>query len=116
MQNPSQEDEAVFEEFTLLVADNWINRLIGLLRYNKIDQNTALWLTPCASIHTMWMRFSIDVIFLDKSHKVLKISENVRPFLFRVAPPNTCSVIEVAAHNAKRLGFNVNKVVNLQQY
>lgn len=62
----------------------------------------------------MWMRFSIDVIFLDKNHKILKIEENVAPFSFRMAPAGTHSVLELAAHNSMRLGFRVNEKIKLE--
>lgn len=99
----------------VLVAESWLSRLIGLLRYNRIDNETGLWLVPCSSIHTMWMRFSIDVVFLDAECKVLKVKENVRPFGFCVAPKGTESVLEVAAMNANRLGFAVNDKIKLKQ-
>lgn len=113
MSLPLCQDKA---SLTVLVADTWFDRLIGLIRFSGLDDKTALWLKPCSSVHTMWMRFSIDVVFLDANCKVLKIKENLVPFWFGVAPKGTDSVLEVAAHNAKRLGFAVNKTINLQQY
>ena len=59
----------------------------------------------------MWMRFSIDVVFLDESHKILRICENVKPFQFRMAPPGTCSVLELAAFNAKRVRLEVGEAL-----
>ena len=102
------------EQLKVLLANRWLSRLVGLLRFNRLDNNTGLLLVPCGSIHTMWMRFSIDVLFLDKEHKVLKIEENVRPFRFRMAPSGTWAVLELAAFNAKRLGFHVNESIQLK--
>lgn len=112
----SPEHKSGNNRLSVFVADTWLSRLVGLLRFNKIDNYTALWLKPCASIHTMWMRFNIDVVFLDESCKVLKIKENVRPFSFVFAPKGTASVLEVAAFNAKQLGFSVNTPIKLQHY
>ena len=102
------------QPLSVLVADTWLSRLVGLLRYNRIDNSTGLWLLPCGSIHTMWMRFSIDAVYLDECGKILKIKENIKPFRFDFAPEGTSSVLEVAANNAKQLGFSVNETLDLK--
>ncbi|MCX5701721.1 MAG: DUF192 domain-containing protein [Candidatus Omnitrophica bacterium] len=54
------------------VADTFLKRLIGLLRRKSLSQGEALILIPSNSIHSFFMRFSIDVLFLDKSGRVVK--------------------------------------------
>ena len=44
----------------------------GLLGRDSLDSGAALLLSPCAAIHTAWMRFAIDVIFLDAGGRVLR--------------------------------------------
>ena len=68
-------------------------------------------LQPCGSVHSMGMRFAIDVIFLDKDGKVLKIKENMRPLRFCFAPKNTFSVLELASGNAKRTGIHLEQTL-----
>ena len=87
------------------IADRFFRRAIGLLSRRSLPDDEALLITPCASVHTFGMRFSIDVVFLGKRNEILKISENVRPFGVCFAPRGTKSVLEMAAGNASRTGL-----------
>lgn len=57
----------------------------------------ALWLIPCRAIHTVGMRFPIDVVLLDKSLKVVLLMENLPPFRLSKFHRSTHSVLELAA-------------------
>jgi uncharacterized membrane protein (UPF0127 family) len=65
-------------------ADTFCRRLVGLLNRNSLEKGEALILKPCSSIHTFFMRFSIDVLFLDKNSKVIGLFSVLRPF--RITP------------------------------
>jgi uncharacterized membrane protein (UPF0127 family) len=56
----------------------------------------GLWLVPCESIHTFFMRFPIDVIYLDRHHRVKKVRSAVLPWRFS-ACFSAHSVIELPA-------------------
>lgn len=62
------------------VADTFFSRFIGLLNRSSLDSNEALVLTRCQSIHMFFMRFSIDVIFVNNKNVVVGIVENIKPF------------------------------------
>ena len=62
------------------VASTFRQRLIGLLGKNDFSKGTALWIHRCNSIHTFFMRFPIDVVFVDKQLKVCKVVQNIKPF------------------------------------
>lgn len=91
----------------LWLANTWYRRLLGLIPFSGLQAEQGLWLLPGAGIHTFWMRFRIDVLFLDKSHKILKICDNVGPFQLRFAPSGTRSVVEFAAGQAADLALSV---------
>ena len=55
------------------MADNFKTRTVGLLGDARLDEDEALIIKPCWSIHTFFMRFPIDVVFLDKHSNVKKI-------------------------------------------
>jgi uncharacterized protein len=55
------------------IADSSKTRKTGLLNHERLDAGEGLWLTPCEGVHTIGMKFPIDVLFLDKRRKVLKI-------------------------------------------
>jgi len=56
-----------------LIADTSKTRKTGLLKHNRLESGEGLWITPCEGVHTVGMKFPIDVLFLDKKRKVVKI-------------------------------------------
>jgi uncharacterized membrane protein (UPF0127 family) len=56
-----------------LIADTSKARKTGLLKHDRLEHGEGLWITPCEGVHTVGMKFPIDVLFLDKKRKVLKI-------------------------------------------
>lgn len=82
---------------TLINANTFMSRLRGLMARPELPQGTALLLDPCQSIHTCFMRFNLDVIFLDKRHNVTGVRTNVAPWKFCIAPSGTRKVIEMQA-------------------
>lgn len=55
------------------IADSSVKRKIGLLKHTRLEAGDGLWITPCEAVHTIGMKFAIDVLFLDKKRRVLKI-------------------------------------------
>jgi len=62
------------------VADTAQRRSKGLLGRRGLEPGTALWIVPCESVHTFWMQFSLDLVYLDKQNRIVKIRRNVRPW------------------------------------
>ncbi|RLA63237.1 MAG: DUF192 domain-containing protein [Epsilonproteobacteria bacterium] len=61
------------------LADSTFSRVKGLMFDEKIEGDGLL-IRPCNSIHTFFMKFNIDVLFLNKSLKVVKIIRNMPPW------------------------------------
>ena len=55
------------------IADSSKTRNVGLLKHDRLEPGDGLWITPCEGVHTIGMKFPIDVLFLDKRRKVVKI-------------------------------------------
>ncbi len=81
----------------LEVADGFWSRFKGLQFRRALPAGTGLLLVPCASIHTFWMRFALDVIFLSDAGRVLEVRTNVRPWRMVIAARGTHAVLEVTA-------------------
>jgi uncharacterized membrane protein (UPF0127 family) len=79
------------------VADCFRKRLVGLLGRRALDPGSALWLFPSNAIHTIGMRFPIDVVMLSRNATVVKVWAGVRPY--SVVWPNfqAQSVLELPA-------------------
>jgi uncharacterized membrane protein (UPF0127 family)/Flp pilus assembly protein protease CpaA len=65
-----------------LLADTALLRLRGLLGRKELPAGEGVLLTPAASIHTWFMHFPIDVVFLESDLTVLGMREAVRPWRF----------------------------------
>ena len=62
----------------VFIADSYSKRLLGYM-FRKKPHHTAIMLKPCNSIHTFFMKFNIDVLFLDEHMQVIKKIENLMP-------------------------------------
>ncbi len=81
----------------LEIADSFFSRAKGLLGTKKLNQDQGLWIHQCNSIHTFFMNYTIDCIFIDKNLVVQKIFQNVKPYRMTLPVFKANSVIEVAA-------------------
>lgn len=62
------------------VADSFFKRLKGLMGKKSLLKSEGLMLISCNSIHTCFMRFPIDVVFLDMNYEVIKLKEGLSPW------------------------------------
>lgn len=79
------------------MACSFRSRCIGLLRRRSMPEHEGLLLMPGSSVHTLGMRFNIDVVFLSRQMRVLALAENVAPWRIVIAPKGTGRVLELAA-------------------
>jgi uncharacterized protein len=95
------------------LANTFFTRLRGLLFRRRLPPDEAIWLRPCNGVHTFWMLFAIDVIFLDRDLRIVKLVENMRPF--RVTRPHlgARSVIEMPAFTISRVGLKLGDQVEM---
>ncbi|HXG50519.1 MAG TPA: DUF192 domain-containing protein [candidate division Zixibacteria bacterium] len=83
-------------------ADNFLTRLIGLLKRSNLAPEEALWLTPSKGIHTIGMKFPIDVVFLDKSNVVLAVVSGLLPYRISGVYLRSYSVLELPSGTLKK--------------
>ena len=96
------EDGSVVCE-TCIVADTALTRMRGLLGRTELPSGEGMLIRPANSIHTWFMRFPIDVVFLDGDLTVLRVRSAVRPW--RTAGCRGAkAVLELAAGEAERRG------------
>jgi uncharacterized protein len=79
----------------LKIAVGFLDRGVGLLKYKSLPLNQGLWIHRCNSIHTFFMRFSIDCIFVDKELRVKSLRSAVAPWRFVLPQWGADSVFEV---------------------
>jgi uncharacterized membrane protein (UPF0127 family) len=84
----------------------------GLLGRKPLSENEGLLLTPAAAIHTWFMRFPIDVVFLDRELTVTAVVPELRPWR-TAARRGAKSVLELPAGEAARRGLGVGDRLEL---
>jgi uncharacterized protein len=86
------------------VADTHWSRLRGLIGVNPDDfgNGKGLWIRPCRGVHTLAMRFPIDVVYLDRAGKVVHAEQNLRPWRFAPVRMNATSVLELPGQTLAR--------------
>ena len=92
-------------------AERWPARLRGLLGSPPPAPGHALLITPCASVHTAFMRYPIDVVFVDRHGCILKVVEALPPW--RAAGCwRARHTLELAAGEARRVGLVPDAVLS----
>lgn len=86
------------------LADTPRARRIGLLKRAELPPGYGLWIYPCQAIHTFWMRFSIDVAFLDRHRRVKRVYHRMPPFRLTRIVWGARSVLELASGVLARSG------------
>jgi len=71
----------------------------------RLRPGEALWIPRCSSVHTCFVRFPLDLVFLDDDMRVTRVAESVGPFRARFGGREARSVVELAAGTAARLGL-----------
>ncbi|MBU2574975.1 MAG: DUF192 domain-containing protein [Elusimicrobia bacterium] len=80
----------------VIKADSFQSRLFGLIPRKSMAPEEGLWLEPCAMIHTCFMSFPIDAVFLGADLKALKICPELKPWRFSPWVRGAKSVLELA--------------------
>jgi uncharacterized membrane protein (UPF0127 family) len=83
-------------------AESFWARLVGLMGRSSLEEGEGLLLAPCASVQTLFMRFPIDVIFVDGDARVVKVAPALRPFRLALGGRGAREALEVAAGAAAR--------------
>jgi uncharacterized membrane protein (UPF0127 family) len=93
-----------------VVADSPLVRMRGLLGRRALSSDEGILLRPAGSVHTFFMRFAIDVVFLDRDGRVVRVADSVAPWR-TAAARGARAVLELRAGEAARRGVAVGDVL-----
>lgn len=88
-------------------------RRTGLLKHAQLPAGHALVIAPCNAIHTFFMRFAIDVLFVARDGRVLKVRSHVEPWRI-AASLRAHAVIELASGTAQHTGTVAGDTLEVQ--
>jgi uncharacterized membrane protein (UPF0127 family) len=77
------------------VAETPGTRMVGLLRDTTLAHGDGLWIVPCNSIHSFFMRFDFDAVFLDKDLRVVHLIREMKPWRISKIVFSAHSVLEL---------------------
>jgi uncharacterized membrane protein (UPF0127 family) len=88
------------------LADTSAKRRTGLLKHERLAPGEGLWIVPCESVHTFFMKFPIDLVYLSKDRKVKKVRHAVKPWRMS-ACLSAHSILELPAGAVEKTGTQV---------
>lgn len=97
------------------IADTASARNRGLLSHVRLAPGEGLWIVPCEGVHTIGMKFPIDVVFLNKKRKVLKIRREMKKWRMAMCLRGH-SVLELPAGTCDTAKTAVGDQLELEKY
>jgi uncharacterized membrane protein (UPF0127 family) len=97
------------------LADTSWTRMKGLLGQTSADfpSGKGLWITPSQGVHTIGMKFPIDVVYLDSGYRVIHVSHSLAPFRIAALKLRARSVIELPAGTLAQTRTSVGDVLEI---
>jgi uncharacterized membrane protein (UPF0127 family) len=96
------------------IADSSEKRRTGLLKHSALAPGEGLWIVPCESVHTFFMKFPIDLVYLDKALKVKKVRSAV-PAWRLSACLSAHSILELPAGTIERTQTAVGDLFEMEK-
>jgi uncharacterized protein len=87
------------------IADGFFDRLRGLMFKRELGEEEGLFMPNCNWVHTLFMRFSLDIVYLNKNNKICHIDVDVKPWRFCLPVFSAKSIIELNSGVAERLSL-----------
>ncbi|PKM82416.1 MAG: hypothetical protein CVU89_05275 [Firmicutes bacterium HGW-Firmicutes-14] len=98
---------------TAEVAGTWFSRLKGLMFRKGLADGHSLVLVPCSSVHSCFMRFNIDLLFVDRAGTVVYLTEDMPPFRFSPLIREAGFIVELPSGTIRLTGTCLNDRLNL---
>ena len=91
------------------IADSFLSRLRGLMFRRRLPEGRGLLLAPCDGVHMMFMRFAIDVVYLDADLRIKKIVRRLPPWTGLSFCRKAWGALELVSGEADRLKLIVGQ-------
>lgn len=97
------------------MANHYFSRLIGLMGQPSLPPKQGLWILPCSDIHSCFMRFEFDAIFVNKQYQVLHLVERMKPWRISKFVKGGHAVLELPAGAIAESGTQIGDVLELRE-
>jgi hypothetical protein len=82
------------------IAESYYARAVGLIGRKRLEEGSGLLLRKCSSVHTFFMNFPIDVLYLDDENRVIAVETNLKPWRFGGIHRGAKQVLELRSMTA----------------
>jgi uncharacterized protein len=96
------------------VADTSAKRRTGLLKHDGLAPGQGLWIVPCESVHSFFMKFAIDLVYLDRKHKVRKMRHSMAPWRMSICL-SAHSILELPAGVLEATGTQAGDQLTIEE-
>lgn len=97
----------------VLYANTFLKRLLGLMGKKTMQEDCALVICPCQQVHTFFMRFSIDCVFIDNHFKVLTCYRAMKPWRICKRIKQAYAVIELPVGTINKTDIRVQDTLTV---
>lgn len=97
----------------VIPAKTFFTRLKGLMFKQCLNDGEGLLLEPCNSIHSLFMRFSIDAVFISRENRVIHIIEDMKPWRCSAIIGKAAAVLELPAGTIAKTGIRKGDILNI---
>jgi len=99
----------------LSVAETHWSRLLGLMGKDaaSFPAGDGLWIVPSRGVHTLAMKFPIDVLYLDTNKHVVHVEQNLKPWRVAKVSMHTASVLELPGNTLKSSGTSIGDEIEI---
>lgn len=95
------------------VAQNFFTRSFGLLLRKSLSSNEGLIIRPCRSIHTFFMKFPIDVLFVNSKNRIVALYKNVKPYKILPIHLNSFYVVELPSGSISAMSIEKGDLITI---
>ena len=95
------------EAWQITLADNFFWRLKGLLGTTGLSEREGLLLTPCNSVHMVGMLYPLDIVYLDRNGKIIKIVEDLKPLIGVSCCFSAKDALEIKSGAVRKYGWQI---------
>lgn len=97
------------------LANTFFARLKGLIGKNTLEEDEGLCITPCNSVHMFFMKFSIDVLFIDKDNLVCKTISNLEPWRISPVVRGASCVVELPKDTIEKRSIEKGDYIKIEE-
>lgn len=98
------------------IANTFLKRLKGLLGRSHLPEKHGMLIYPCKQIHSYFMKFPFDAVFLTRDNRVIYFMEDVKPGKISPLIAKAFSVLELPAGTVRKSGIELNDKLERKEW